>query len=127
MQKFIEKIVSVLESNGFPEKKVSLPTEKMFEAADNKGLSFNKVLDEMKLNLSIESDIGDDKVIFSKQLPQGENPFEGMDQDEMMKKAQDMMSQMDPAELEKMKNMFATMSDEEKDDIMEKGKNMGLV
>ena len=42
---FIVKIMSTLEKNGFPEKRVSLPLEKMYESAHAKGLNFNKVLE----------------------------------------------------------------------------------
>jgi hypothetical protein len=133
MEKFIERVIKTLESNGFPSKKVSLPTEQMFEAADNKGISFNTVLEEMKTNLDIEADIGDDKIIFSKVNNGGidavdsANPFEGMDQADMMKKAQEMMAKMDPAELKRMQDMFMNMSEDEKSDIMEKGKDLGLM
>ena len=99
MDKFIESIISNLEQNGFPAKKVSLPTEKMFEIADKKGLSFNKVLDKMEADFEICSDIGDEKIIFSKKLAE-------MNQEDMMAQAQKMMSQMDPDELERIKNMF---------------------
>jgi hypothetical protein len=130
MQKFIEQIVKNLESNGFPAKRVSLPMEKMFEVADNKGFSFNAVLDEMKSNHQVLGEIEDEKIVFSSIEANidvnTDDPLQGMDQAEMMKKAQEMMSQMDPAELNRMKDMFMNMSDEEKADIMKKGKDLGL-
>ncbi len=128
MDKFVETIMKNLESNGFPEKKVSLPTEKMYEIADNKGLSLNKVLDHMESELQIVSDIGDEKIVFSKEvLATNSDPFAGMDQTQMMQKAQEMMSKMDPAELKRMQDMFMNMSEDEKADIMEKGKDLGLM
>ena len=66
MQTFIDQIIKNLETNGFPIKRVSLPTEKMFEIADNKGLSFNAVLDEMKVSHQILGAIEDEKIVFSK-------------------------------------------------------------
>jgi hypothetical protein len=45
---------------------------------------------------------------------------------DMMQKAQEMMAKMDPAELERMKNMFMNMSEEEKEEVMQKGRDMGL-
>lgn len=38
-----------------------------------------------------------------------------------------MMSQMDPEELRKIQEMFTNMSSEEKEEIMKKGKDMGLI
>ncbi len=45
----------------------------------------------------------------------------------MMKKAQEMMSKMDPQELKKMQEMFANMTDEEKKEIFKKGKDLGII
>ena len=128
MEAFIQQIIKNLEANGFPAKKVSLPTEKMYEIADNKGLSLNTVIDAMKTEHQIIADIGDEKIVFQKEtLEDSNSPFANMDQAQMMAKAQEMMSQMDPAELKRMQDMFMNMSDEEKADIMQKGKDMGIV
>lgn len=119
MNEFIDKIMQTLKSNGFPEKRVSLPTEKMYEVADNKGLSFNQVLEQLKTEHSIDAQIGSEKIIFFKA------PV--MNQEEMLKQAQEMMSQMDPEELRKIQEMFSNMSAEEKEEIMKKGKDLGLI
>lgn len=128
MEKFIKSIMTNLESNGFPDKRVSLPTEKMYEIADSKGLSLNTVLDEMKINNDIDSNVGDDKIVFSKlDTEVSSDPFAGLDQNQMMQKAQEMMSKMDPAELKKMQDMFLNMSDDEKQEMMKKGKDLGII
>ena len=120
MNKFIDQVISNLKSNGFPGKRVSLPMEKMFEVADNKGFSFNAVLDEMKANHKIEGIIEGERIIFTPMALEESNA-------DMMKKAQEMMANMDPAELEKMKDLFMNMSSEEKEDMMKKGRDMGIV
>lgn len=132
MQEFIKKIIKNLESNGFPEKRVSLPVEKMYEAADNRGLSFNKVLETMKEERLVDAEIGPEKIVFSRpeepaQADLDQTPMEDMDQAEMFKKAQEMMSNMDPAELKKMQEMVMGMSEEEKEELMKKGKDMGIL
>jgi hypothetical protein len=127
MENFINQIIKNLESNGFPTKRVSLPTEKMYEIADNKGLSFNAVLEEMKNTNGIHSEIGPEKTVFFKEQEQAANPFSGMDQADMMKQAQEMMSNMDPDELKRMQDMLMNMSPEEKENLMKKGKEMGLI
>lgn len=127
MQNFIDKIINTLKANGFPQKRVSLPTEKMYEAADNKGLSFNQVLDEMKEKHQITAEIGPEKTIFSQEEAPSENPFGGMDQASMFQKAQEMMSQMSPEELKRMQDMVANMTPEQKEEMMKKGKEMGII
>ena len=119
MKNFIEQIISNLEANGFPAKRVSLPTEKMYEVADNKGLSFNAVLDEMKASHNIQTEIGADKTVFFKE--------EQMNQDDMYAQAQEMMSKMSPEELKQMQDMVMNMSPEQKEEMMKKAKDMGMM
>lgn len=116
MKEFIDKVLETLRSNGFPAKRVSLPTDKMFEVADSKGFNFNDVLRSLKDDHGVESKIGPDKIIFSQAGPE-----------DMMKQAQEMMAKMDPEELRKIQEMFMNMSQEEKEEIMKKGKDLGLL
>lgn len=122
MNQFIENILHNLKTNGFPEKRVALPTERMYEAADKRGLSFNKVLDQLKTDHSITAEITTDRIIFS--LIQ-ETPQKG--QQDLIREAQEMMSKMDPAELKKLQEMFMNMTPEQKEEIMAKGKELGLL
>lgn len=131
-QNFMDNILKTLESNGFPDKKVSLPTEKLYEAADNKELSLNTVLEEMRA-AGTESEVTPEKIIFSKRPI--ESPLNGfdpsklkdMDQEELMQKAQEFMKSMTPDQMAEVKNMYDNMSQDEKDEIMKKGKDMGLL
>lgn len=129
MQDFAKLILKNLEANGFPGKKVSLPTEKMYEKADEKGLSLNQVLDYMRTEYLVDNTIEVEKIIFSplKEQDQAQGPFAGMDSAEMMKKAQELMSQMDPGELKKIQEQFQSMSESEKADLMQKGRDMGII
>ena len=124
MQNFITTILKNLEANGFPSKKVSLPTEKMYEVADQKGFSLNKVLDVMREEHQMDIIIEDEKIIFSKAVVNSES-FPNLNP-EMIKKAQEMMSGLDPAELQKMQEQIESMSEEEKAEMMAKAKSMGL-
>jgi hypothetical protein len=121
MNEFVDKILQTLKTNGFPNKRVSLPTEKMYEAADNRGLSFNAVMDQLKATHSVDAKVGPDRIIFSKFQESQKS------QEDLIKEAQNMMSQMDPEELRKIQEMFTNMSSEEKEEIMRKGKDMGLI
>lgn len=131
MKEFTEKILQTLKTNGFPEKRVSLPTDKMFEVAESKGFSFNDVLQSLKAEHNIESKIGPEKIIFSQiqvvAENSSENLFSGMNPEEMMRQAQEMMSKMDPEELKKIQEMFTNMSPEEKEQMMKKGKDLGIL
>tara|TARA_B100000287_G_C20264957_1_gene635563 strand:- start:145 stop:561 length:417 start_codon:yes stop_codon:yes gene_type:complete len=134
-EQFIKQIVENLKNNGFPEKKVSLPLEKMYEIADSKGLSFNEVLKVMKEKHGVESLLETERVIFSsansasQKSPFSFNPEElkNMDQDELKEKAQNFMKSMSPEQMAEIQKTFANMSQEEKDEIMRKGKEMGLL
>ena len=121
MNEFVEKILQTLKTNGFPDKRVSLPTEKMYEAADNRGLSFNTVMDQLRATHGVDSQVGPDKIIFSKNQDSSKSP------EDLIKEAQNMMAQMDPEELRKLQEMFTNMSAEEKEEIMKKGKDMGII
>lgn len=122
MKEFIDHILKILNTNGFPQKRVSLPTEKMYEAADNKGFSFNQVLEELKATHNVDAQIGPDKIIFSQVVASATSK-----QEDMMKQAQEMMSKMSPEELKRIQDMFMNMSPEEKEEILKKGKDLGLI
>jgi len=119
MQEFIDQIMRNLSANGFPAKRVSLPTERMYEAADDKGLNFNKVLEVLEQEHQVFSKVETERIIFF-QHQQG-------DGDDLYKKAQEAMAQMSPEQLQQMQQMFMNMSEEEKAEIMRKGKEMGLI
>ncbi len=114
MKEFADQILQNLANNGFPQKKVSLPTEKMFEVADNKGLSLNKVLEYINENHQIEADIQTERIVFS--LTQTG--------DDMFAQAEQMMKNMDPGELQRMKEMVDNMSPEEREQMMQQAQAM---
>ena len=139
-QKFVQSVIGNLEKNGFPEKKVSFPLERMYEAADNKGLNFNKVLEALA-GLGIAHEKTPEKVIFRSTAhdapaaaPAG-NPFEGMDlsglrdlpPEQMMAAAAQAMQQMSPEQLEALRGVMDNMTDEQRAEMMEQAKKMGLV
>ena len=119
MEKFIELIIKNLNSNGFPEKKVSLPTEKMYELADDRGLSLNSVLDQMKQNYEIDSHIEVERIIFTK--------IESFHKADMFTQAQEMLKNLSPEQISQYRQMFENMSDAEKEDLMKKGKDLGII
>lgn len=126
MNEFVLHILNILQTNGFPAKRVSLPTEKMYEVADNKGLNFNRVLESLKENHQVDYQITTDKIIFFPlELAKASN--QAGNQEDMMKQAQEMMSKMSPEELKKIQDMLMNMSEEDKAELMKKGKEMGFI
>ena len=62
-QSFLEKVQKNLTANGFPEKKVAFPLEALYEKADEAGVNFNKVREELK-TLGINTETSGE-IIFS--------------------------------------------------------------
>ena len=128
---FIEQILNNLKTHGYPEKRVSLPLEKMYEVADDKGLNFNTVLKKLKEDHKTDHTMETDKVIFFplKEAPFSLNPdaLKNMNPDDLKKQAEEMMRTMSPEQMEEIQKAFANMGPEEKEEIMRKGKEMGLV
>lgn len=121
MESFIQLIMKNLEANGFPGKKVALPLETLYEKADEKGLNFNKVREALKSEHSIETLIETERVVFTKITTAQPS------KDDMMKQAQEAMANMSPEQLQQMQQMFMNMSEDEKAEIMRKGREMGLI
>lgn len=148
---FIAKIIETLNKNGYPDKKVSLPLEQMYEKAYDRGFSFNKVLDFLK-EKGIDHEKTTEKIIFfpatdSQTVPQqsakaapeqesdvgsGPSGFDpsslgGINMGEMFKKAQEMMSQMSPEQIQNIQKMVSNMTPEQRAEMMKKAKDSGLV
>lgn len=117
MKTMKEQITTNLANNGFPQKKVALPLEKLYEVADSKGENLNKILDELKSE-GVDHEKTGDKIIFKSAMPNlGPDAFA---------KAQEMMKNMDPEEMQKIQDQVANMSDEDKEKLLEQAKAMGL-
>ncbi|OUR99810.1 hypothetical protein A9Q84_01925 [Halobacteriovorax marinus] len=116
---FKEQVLKNLANHGYPEKRISFPLEKMYEVADNKGLSFNKVLELLKEE-GHDSELAVDKVIF---FPVQAQPSE----QDIIAQAQDAMANMSPEQLESIQEMILGMNPEDRDALLKKGKDLGLV
>ena len=117
MEKFTNQLIKNLENNGFPEKKVAFNIETIYQKCEDAGFSFNTLRPTL-LEKGIESTIETERVIFSK--------TQSINKSDKIKEAQQMMSKMDPEELQKIQTMFENMSEEEKNNLMQEAKKMGL-
>ncbi|MCM8531686.1 MAG: hypothetical protein NE330_11035 [Lentisphaeraceae bacterium] len=142
---FIDKIISTIEANGYPEKKVSLPLPKVQAACESKGLELDMILSRLGMK-GFYGKVSGEKLIFSevKEEESAANPFEnmggmgdmfgGMDmsalqnmsQEEIMGQVSKLMETMTPEQQEGMMDMYKNMSDEDKEQLLDKGKGMGL-
>ena len=116
---FKDMLLKNLKNNGFPMKKVSFPLETLYEKADEKGENLNAILEDLESSMNIKNEKTLDKIIFSASLPENK--------EDMMKQAQDMMSNMSPEQMKEVQDMVANMSEEEKAKMMEQAKKMGLL
>jgi hypothetical protein len=131
----VASIQATLEKNGFPTNRVSLPLERLYESAHQNGLNFNKVLEELKEN-GVAHEKTSEKIIFlpaSKvdPLPGGlfdqlkNIDFSKMNMAEMMSQASTLMSQMDPGQLQKIREIYENLSPEERSKILDMAKSHG--
>lgn len=134
---FVAHVVSLLEKNGFPGRKVSFPIERMYDSAHAKGVNFNKVLESLAA-LGITHEKTPEKVIFERAtaavaLPDmgpfsGIDPaaFEGMSHEQLFAAAAAAMQQMAPEQLAAMRAMVEGMTPEQQAAMLEQARKLGL-
>ena len=152
---FIETVKNTLAKNLFPEKKVRLPYAKLQSAAESRGLELDMILTRLEYDGIYGKIIGDKVVFADEEIEEVEaapsfdagagasNPFAGGmpdamkdmdfsqfqgggDKSDMFAKAQEMMNQMTPEQMQAMQDMVQNMSPEERDKMMEQAKDMGI-
>lgn len=142
---FIVKIIETLRKNGYPERQVALPLEKMYESAHNRGINFNKVLEFLKTKEDIAHRKTDEKIIFYPSSQDMEAQAEGdeplnfqelsqlfskidmSDPSSIIKQSQELLGKLPPEQLQKLMGMFNSLTDEKKEEILKKGKDMGII
>ena len=127
MDAFIELVMKNLEKNSFPQKRVSFDLELLYETAENKRLSLNNVLDEMRKR-GVDHIKKGDKIIFFSAPEADESSFFTPD---MFAQAQEMMKNMSPEEQAatqtQAQEMLKNMSPEEQAQLFEQAKKMGML
>lgn len=135
---FVEHVVQQLAKNGFPERRVSFPIERMYESAAAKDVSFNKVLDALA-ERGIAHEKTPEKVIFlpATTAPSFPDPsafagldpsmFAGLSKGQLMAAAQTAMQQMGPEQVASMRAMLEGMTPEQQAQMVEQARKLGLV
>lgn len=119
---FLKNILGILEKNGYPEKRVSLPLERMYEVAYEKGLNFNKTLTQLEAK-GVAHEKTKDKIVFFPASAAGSEAGAMPDFATMMAKAQEMMKNMTPEQLQQIEKMISNMSPEERDALMQQAQS----
>ena len=135
MEAFIELMMKNLTKNGFPNKRVSFGLERLYELADDRDLSLNKVLDELVAR-GVAHNKTNEKIIFEQRAPEPQGVPNLADVDfssfgpDFLSQAQAMMGNMSEDELASTRAMVQAqlqgMSDEERAKLFEQIKGMGL-
>ena len=127
MEDFIALVMKNLEKNSFPQKRVSFDLELLYETAENKRLSLNNVLDEMKRRGVHHMKRGDKIIFFSAPQAEQGSPLSP----ELFAQAQEMMQNMSPEERAatqaQAQEMMQNMSPEERAQLLEQAKKMGMI
>jgi hypothetical protein len=106
---FLENIMRVLGKNGFPLKRVTLPLERMYEAAYEKQLNFNKAL-TLLASRGVDHEKTAEKIIF----------FQC--EDDHLARAAEALKNMSTEQIKQMEELFRNMSDEQKYDMMKQAR-----
>ena len=132
---YVDRVVAQLTKNGYPERRVAFPIERMYESAAAKGFSFNRVL-EVLAERGIGHEKTPEKVIFapleiSSPFPAefpGFDPsmFAGMSQEQLFAAAQAAMQQMGPEQVAALRAMVEGMTPEQQAAMMEQARKLGL-
>ena len=130
-----------LEKNGYPHKSVAFPLERMYEAAANKGLSFNRVLERLEVQ-GVSHEKTPERIIFRPAPPPkafdpaslpfdpsslpGLDQLQGMSPEQMMQAAAQAMQQLSPDQQQAIMGMVQGMSDEDRAQMLERAKKLGI-
>jgi hypothetical protein len=150
-REFVQSVIDNVKKHGFPEKKVAFPLEQLYEAAEKKGINFNKVLVTLD-EIQIAHEKTPEKIIFypkDRQAPPVETSptpgpsfpgidpsmfanldpsvLQNMDSANLMGVAANILQNMSPEQLESMKRSLEDLSDEEREAMMDQAKKLGLI
>ena len=145
----IERISENLHKNGFPEKRVAFPAGKLHAIAEKNGVELDMALSRLSMSQIYSKESGD-KILFASspdlleeelkpvaspdENPLGDLPFNidpsmfaGKSKEDVKGMADQLMSSMSDEEKNKMMQTFMNMDPEERDNLMSKAKDMGIM
>ena len=124
-----ENILHSLKKNGFPQKKVALPFQAVFQACKREEIKLADVLNKLKAE-NVFSRVMGDKIHFQAQ-EFGESAATSDEKEEefdfsnkMFKDAMDKIQEMDPEELQRIEQQMDQMSPEERAELLKRAKDL---
>jgi hypothetical protein len=105
LNEFLALVKKNLTKNGFPQNAVSFGVDRMYEEADRRGFSFNKVRDALRTE-GIESELVGEKVVFTAAVARDMDPTNFA---EMRAMAEEILGGMSSEEREKLMKMAQEM------------------
>lgn len=132
METVVNSILSALEKNGFPEKKVTLPFQAIFKSCKKHETTLSTVLGHLETS-DVLHEMVRDRILFyhrtlspaKKEAQESETP--GPDpkiSEEVYEEAMAKLKNMDPEEIERMKEQVMNLSPEEQADLMKRAQEM---
>ena len=126
-----DNILHSLTKNGFPEKPVSLPFQAIFKACKKEGENLSVILHNLEQR-DIEHRMTSDRILFfsretaeTANTPPSTDDYKGFDfSNQLVKDAMEKISEMDPADLEKLKKQVSGLSAEEKNELLKQAKGL---
>ena len=116
-----------IQKNGFPEKKVALPFQPIFDSCKKNGLKLAEVLKNLEKE-GIYHHVGQDRITFS---PQREMPHEkgSSDGEESLregylKTAMEQLKKIDPRQLNALKEKVMNLTPEERQELLNRAKDL---
>ena len=146
----IERITENLNKNGFPDKKVAFPADKLNQIAENSGVELDMALSRLSMSQVFSKEDGD-KIIFASSpelleeqevMPSQETPsnplgdlpfnidpsmFAGKSKEDVKSMADNIMNTMTDEQRSQMMETFMNMPAEERENLMKKAKDMGVM
>jgi hypothetical protein len=132
METVVKSILTTLEKNGFPGKKVTLPFQAIFKSCKKHDTTLSNVLNHLKTSDILNETVGDRILFYHKTLSPLKKK-ETVDPDlgaasgiseEAYAEAMEKLKQMDPQEVERMKKQVMDMSPEEQAEMLKKAQEM---
>ena len=120
-----DSILSSIQKNGYPAKRVSLPFQAIFNTCKNNNVSLTSVLKNLEAQ-NVLNEISNDKILFyhkdfKNKAPDKEKPDIP---ENLVAEAMKKIKEINPADLEEMEKKVMEMSPEERNELMKHAKNM---
>ena len=136
----LDNILKTLAKNGYPERRVALPLDRMYEVAYEKQLNFNKAL-AFLADQGVAHEKTETKIIFFPKVDAaptaGLDPFaafagfdpatmDAQSMQDMMSRAEQLLKTISPEQRAQIETMYRDMSPEQRADLERQARELGV-